>query len=272
MRIVIKDNKKDTGKWTAEYIWNKIEAFGPTAEKPFVLGLPTGSSPLPIYKEWVRRYKAGEISFKNVVTFNMDEYVKIPEDHPESYHAFMYDNLFNDIDIPKENINILDGNAEDLEKVCRDYEAKILSYGGIELFLGGIGPDGHIAFNEPGSSLVSRTRVKTLSYDTILANSRFFDDDMSRVPTQALTVGVGTVMDAREVVIIITGFNKARAVREVIEGGISHMWTVSMLQLHEHAVLALDDPATMELQVESVRYFKDIEDIAGDKIPNHNEE
>jgi len=272
MRIVIKDTRKETGKWTADYIWKKIEAFGPTAEKPFVMGLPTGSSPMPVYQEWIRRYKAGEISFKNVVTFNMDEYVNIPEDHPESYHSFMYENLFNHIDIPKENINILDGNAPDLEKVCKDYEEKILAYGGIELFLGGIGPDGHIAFNEPGSSLVSRTRVKTLSYDTILANSRFFDNDMSKVPTQALTVGVGTVMDAKEVVIIINGFNKARAVREVIEGGVSHMWTVSMLQLHEHAILALDEPATMELQVESVKYFKDIEEIAGDKIPNHNEE
>lgn len=272
MRIVIKENKTETGKWVADYIWNKIEAFGPTADKPFVMGLPTGSSPLPVYKEWVRRYKAGEISFKNVVTFNMDEYVNIPEDHPESYHSFMYDNLFNHIDIPRENINILDGNGKDLNKVCKDYEAKILSYGGIELFLGGIGPDGHIAFNEPGSSLVSRTRVKTLSYDTILANSRFFDDDMSKVPTQALTVGVGTVMDAREVVIIITGFNKARAVREVVEGGVSHMWTVSMLQLHEHAVLALDDPATMELQLETVKYFKDIEEIAGDKMPKRNDE
>jgi len=272
MRIVIKDTRKETGKWTADYIWKKIEAFAPTAEKPFVMGLPTGSSPMPVYQEWIRRYKAGEISFKNVVTFNMDEYVNIPEDHPESYHSFMYENLFNHIDIPKENINILDGNAPDLEQVCKDYEEKILSYGGIELFLGGIGPDGHIAFNEPGSSLVSRTRVKTLSYDTILANSRFFDNNMSKVPTQALTVGVGTVMDAKEVVIIITGFNKARAVREVIEGGVSHMWTVSMLQLHEHAILALDEPATMELQVESVKYFKDIEEIAGDKIPNHNEE
>ena len=272
MRIVIKDTKKETGKWTAEYIWNKIQAFGPTAKRPFVLGLPTGSSPMPVYKEWIRRYEAGEISFKNVVTFNMDEYVNIPEDHPESYHSFMYENLFNHIDIPKENINILNGNAPDLEKECKDYEAKIRKYGGIELFLGGIGPDGHIAFNEPGSSLVSRTRVKTLSYDTILANSRFFDNDMSRVPTQALTVGVGTVMDAKEVVIIITGFNKARAVREVIEGGVSHMWTVSMLQLHEHAILALDEPATMELQVESVKYFKDIEEIAGDNMPKHNEE
>ena len=267
MRIVIKDTETNTGKWTADHIWDKIEASGPTADKPFVLGLPTGSSPMPVYKEWIKSYKAGEISFKNVVTFNMDEYVGIPEDHSESYHSFMYDNLFNHIDIPKENINILDGNASDLDKVCTDYEAKIERLGGIQLFLGGIGPDGHIAFNEPGSSLVSRTRVKTLSYDTILANSRFFDNDMSKVPTQALTVGVGTVMDSKEVVIIITGFGKARAVREVIEGGVSHMWTVSMLQLHEHAVIACDESATMELQVESVKYFKDIEEISQSNIP-----
>lgn len=269
MRILIKDTETDTGKWTADYIWDKIEAFGPTADKPFVMGLPTGSSPMPVYKEWIKRHKAGEISFKNVITFNMDEYVGIPEDHSESYHSFMYENLFNHIDIPKENINILDGNAPDLDKVCTDYEAKIERLGGIQLFLGGIGPDGHIAFNEPGSSLVSRTRVKTLSYDTILANSRFFDNDMSKVPTQALTVGVGTVMDAKEVVIIITGFGKARAVREVIEGGVSHMWTVSMLQLHEHAVIACDEAATMELQVESVKYFKDIEDISQSNMPTH---
>jgi len=267
MRIVIKDTRADAGKWTADYIFDKIRKFGPTADKPFVLGLPTGSSPMPVYEEWIKMYKAGEISFKNVVTFNMDEYVGIPEDHPESYHAFMYANLFNHIDISAENINILNGNSPDLEKECKDYEARIKQYGGIELFLGGIGPDGHIAFNEPGSSLVSRTRVKTLSYDTIQANSRFFDNDMSKVPTQALTVGVGTVMDAKEVVIIITGFVKARAVREVIEGGVSHMWTVSMLQLHEHAIIACDEPATMELQVESVKYFKEIEEIAKSNMP-----
>ncbi len=267
MRIVIKETKNDAGKWTADYILDKIRAFAPTPDRPFVMGLPTGSSPMPVYEEWIRQYKAGKISFKNVITFNMDEYVNIPEDHSESYHSFMYTNLFSHIDIPSENINILNGNGADLDKVCKDYEAKIKSYGGIELFLGGIGPDGHIAFNEPGSSLVSRTRVKTLSYDTILANSRFFDGDMSKVPTQALTVGVGTVMDAREVVIIITGFNKARAVRECIEGGVSHMWTVSMLQLHEHAVIACDEPSTMELQMESVKYFKDIEEIANSKMP-----
>jgi glucosamine-6-phosphate deaminase len=255
----------------ADYIVNKIKAYDPTPDKPFLLGLPTGSSPMPVYEEWIRMNKDGEISFKNVITFNMDEYVGLPQEHPESYHSFMYENLFNHIDIPRENINILDGNAPDLEKECRDYEAKIKEYGGIELFLGGIGPDGHIAFNEPGSSLVSRTRVKTLSYDTILANSRFFDGDMSKVPTHALTVGVGTVMDAKEVVIIITGFKKARAVREVIEGGVSHMWTVSMLQLHEHAVIACDDPATMELQVESVKYFKEIEEIANSKWPSRKD-
>jgi len=222
---------------------------------------------MPVYEEWIRQYREGRISFSNVITFNMDEYVNLPEEHPESYHSFMFRNLFDHIDIPRENINILNGNAPDLVKECTNYEAKIRSYGGIEIFLGGIGPDGHIAFNEPGSSLVSRTRVKTLSYDTILANSRFFDNDISRVPTQALTVGVGTVMDAREVVIIITGFIKARAVHMVIEGGISHMWTVSMLQMHEHAIIACDEPATMELQVETVKYFKEIEEISRSKMP-----
>jgi glucosamine-6-phosphate deaminase len=251
----------------ATYVIDKIRKANPTKEKPFVLGLPTGSSPLPVYKELIKRHKAGEISFRNVVTFNMDEYVGLPEDHPESYHFFMYDNLFKHIDIPGENINILDGNAKDLEKECFDYEKKIEKYGGIDLFLGGIGPDGHIAFNEPGSSLSSRTRIKTLSYDTILANSRFFSGDIRKVPTQALTVGVGTVMDAKEVLIIIIGFNKARALREAVEGGISHMWTVSMLQMHKKAIFVCDEPATMELQVETVKYFNNLEEVNEHMLP-----
>jgi glucosamine-6-phosphate deaminase len=268
MRVIIKDTREDAGSWVADYIINKIKAFAPSSEKPFVLGLPTGSSPVPVYQEFIRRHKAGDISFEHVITFNMDEYVNLPQEHPESYHSFMYKHLFDQIDIPKKNIHILDGNASNLEQECHDYEEKIKALGGIELFLGGIGPDGHIAFNEPGSSLVSRTRVKTLCYDTIEANSRFFDNDMSKVPTHALTVGVGTVMDAKEVVLIITGFSKARAVREVIEGGVNHIWTVSMLQLHENAVIACDDPATMELQVKTVKYFKDIEDIAESFLPS----
>ncbi|MCG8306847.1 MAG: glucosamine-6-phosphate deaminase [Cytophagales bacterium] len=267
MRIVIKNKEKEVGLWTANYIIDKINAANPTAEKPFVLGLPTGSSPIPTYEEFVRRHKNGDISFKNVVTFNMDEYVGIDEDHPESYHAFMHKHLFDHIDIPKANINILNGNAPDLDKECQQYEEKIKSYGGIKLFLGGIGPDGHIAFNEPGSSLASRTRIKTLSYDTILANARFFGNDVTQVPTTALTVGVGTVMDADEVVLVITGFNKARALREVVEGGVNHMWTVSMLQLHRHAVIVCDDHATMELQVETVKYFKEIEEVIQGHVP-----
>jgi glucosamine-6-phosphate deaminase len=267
MRIIIKKDPSEVGDWAATYIIGKIKKASPTKDKPFVLGLPTGSSPLPVYKEFIKRCNKGEISFKNVITFNMDEYVGLPEDHTESYHFFMYDNLFNHIDIPKENINILNGNAKDLEEECANYEKKILNAGGIDLFLGGIGPDGHIAFNEPGSSLASRTRIKTLSYDTIVANSRFFSGDIRKVPTQALTVGVGTVMDAKEVLIVITGFNKARAVREVVEGGINHMWTVSMLQMHQKAVLVCDDPATMELQVETVKYFTNLENVTTHSLP-----
>ena len=174
MRLLIHDNYQDLSKWLAYYVAGKINKFQPTKTKPFVIGLPTGSSPLGVYLELISLYKDEKVSFKNVVTFNMDEYVGISEDHPESYHYFMYSNFFNHIDIPKENINILNGNAIDLLKECSDFEEKIMKVGGIELFLGGIGSDGHIAFNEPGSSLSSRTRLKTLTHDTIMANSRFF--------------------------------------------------------------------------------------------------
>ncbi len=259
MRILIHKNYTHISKWTASYIAGKINAYKPTPEKPFVLGLPTGSSPIGTYTELISLVKKGELSFKNVITFNMDEYVGIPKDHPQSYHRFMFDNLFNHIDIPKENINILNGNAADLEKECAAYEKKIESYGGIHLFLGGIGPDGHIAFNEPGSSLKSKTRVKTLTYDTILANSRFFENDINKVPKTALTVGVDTVMQAQEVVIIVNGYNKARALQKVVEEGVNHMWTVSVLQLHPKGIIVCDEDATMELKVGTVKYFTDIE-------------
>jgi glucosamine-6-phosphate isomerase len=162
-------------------------------------GLPTGSSPIGVYKHLVAMYKEQKISFKHVVTFNMDEYVELPRDHPETYHSFMWKHLFRHIDIKPENVHILDGNASNLEEECHRYEEEIRKAGGIELFLAGIGSDGHIAFNEPGSSLVSRTRIKTLAYETIVANARFFENDIKKVPKMALTVGVGTVMDAREV-------------------------------------------------------------------------
>lgn len=259
MRVIIEKNYDEMSKWAANHIVERINAFNPTEKKPFVLGLPTGSTPIGTYRELVHLHQKGKISFKNVVTFNMDEYVNIAEDHPESYHSFMWNNFFRHIDIPKENVNILNGNAENLEAECARYEAKILSYGGIDLFMGGIGPDGHIAFNEPGSSLTSRTRVKTLTTDTIIANSRFFDNDVNKVPKTALTVGVGTVMDAREVMILANGHNKARALAHAIEGAVSQMWTVSVLQMHPKGIIVCDDAACDEMTYGTVKYFKDIE-------------
>lgn len=259
MRIIIHQDYQTLSRWVAYYIATKIKLAKPTADNPCVLGLPTGSSPIGTYQELVKLYNDKKVSFENVVTFNMDEYVGLAEDHPESYHFFMWDHLFNHVNIKKENVNILDGNATDLGKECALYEEKIKRVGGIDLFLGGIGPDGHIAFNEPGSSLSSRTRIKTLTYDTRLANSRFFDNDIDKVPKTALTVGVGTVMDAQELVIVIAGYNKARALQKVVEEGVNHMWTVSMLQLHQHGIIVCDEDATMELKVGTVRYFKDIE-------------
>ena len=189
----------------------------------------------------------------------MDEYIGIPESHPESYHSFMHNNFFKYVNIKPENINILNGNAKNLEEECRRYEDKIKSYGGIELFMGGIGPDGHIAFNEPGSSLTSRTRVKTLTTDTIIANSRFFNNNINEVPKTALTVGVGTIMDAKEVLILVNGHNKARALYQAVEGAVNHMWTVSILQMHPKGIIVCDDAATIELKVGTVNYYKDIE-------------
>lgn len=259
MRLIIQPDFNRLSQWAANYVVSKIKAANPTSDRPFVLGLPTGSSPLGMYKCLIELYKKGAVSFQNVITFNMDEYVGLPEDHPQSYHSFMWTNFFSHVDIKKENVNILNGNASDLEKECETYEEKIKSVGGIDLFLGGIGPDGHIAFNEPGSSLTSKTRVKTLTQDTIIANSRFFDNDVNKVPKTALTVGVGTVMSAKEVLIMVNGHNKSRALAQVVEGSINHMWTISALQMHQKAIIVCDEAATEEIRVGTYRYFKDIE-------------
>ena len=187
MRVIIQPDYELASKWAAHYIAKKINDFGPAKTKPFLLGLPTGSSPLGMYKELIKLNSAKKVTFKNVITFNMDEYVGLPEDHPASYHYYMRNNFFNHIDIPAKNINILDGNAKNLEAECERYEKKMKRLGGVELFIGGVGPDGHIAFNEPGSSLAGRTRVKTLTQDTIIANSRFFGDDVNKVPKTPTT-------------------------------------------------------------------------------------
>ncbi|WP_300330705.1 glucosamine-6-phosphate deaminase [Fusobacterium sp.] len=260
MRLII--TEKNIGDWAAVHVATRILEAKPTAEKPFVLGLPTGGTPVGMYKRLVQFYKDGILSFENVVTFNMDEYVGLDKDNEQSYWRYMHDNLFDHVNIKPENVNMLNGmvkGAKEEEEECRRYEEKIASYGGIDLFVGGIGPDGHIAFNEPGSSLSSRTRSKELTKDTIIANSRFFGGDLNKVPKTSLTVGVGTVMDAKEVLILVNGASKARALRHAVEEGINHMWTISALQMHKKGIIVSDEDATLELKVGTYRYFKDIE-------------
>lgn len=259
MRLIIQSNSEQIAQWSANYIAAKINKANPTTENPYKLGLPTGSSPLGTYKALINLYERGLVSFENVITFNMDEYVGLSKNHPQSYHTFMWDNFFSYIDIKKENVHILNGMAADLEAECQAYEDAITNAGGIDLFLGGIGPDGHIAFNEPGSSLTSRTRIKTLTTDTVIANSRFFDNDVNKVPKTALTVGVGTVLDAKEVLILVNGHHKSRALYHAVEGGITQMWTISALQLHKKGIIVCDYDACSELTVGTYKYFLDIE-------------
>ena len=256
MKLIIRDNYDEMCAWAAQHI---IDAINNHKEnRPFVLGLPTGSTPLGVYKILIEKNKAGEVSFKNVVTFNMDEYVGLSHEHEQSYWYFMHENFFNHIDIPSNNINILNGMAEDLEEECQKYEEKIAAYGGIDLFMGGSGIDGHIAFNEPFTSLTSRTGIRTLTEDTLIANSRFFNNDPKQVPKTALSVGVGTICDSKQVLLLISGHNKARALRHCVEGGVDHAWTISALQLHQDGIIACDEAACGELKVDTYKYFKEI--------------
>ena len=197
MRLIIQPDYQSVSQWAAHYVAAKIKVANPTPEKPFVLGCPTGSSPLGMYKALIDLNKKGIVSFQNVVTFNMDEYVGLPKEHPESYYSFMWNNFF--------------------------------------------------------------SHIETLTTDTIIANSRFFDNDINKVPKTALTVGVGTVLSAKEVMIIVNGHNKARALYHAVEGSITQMWTISALQMHEKGIIVCDDAATEELKVGTYRYFKDIE-------------
>ena len=258
MRVIIQKDYDNMSLWAARYIAKRINEH--KEKRPFVLGLPTGSSPLGVYKELIRMNKNHEVSFKNVVTFNMDEYLGLDHNHDQSYYYFMHKNFFDSlVDINPDNINILNGMADDPIKECEAYEKKIASYGGIDLFMGGIGVDGHIAFNEPYTSLKSRTGLRALTTDTRIVNSRFFSNDMNKVPKMALSVGVGTVFDAKEVLILISGHNKARALKETVEGSVSQKWTCSALQMHNGAILAVDEAACGELMVDTYRYFLDIE-------------
>ncbi|MBR5724902.1 MAG: glucosamine-6-phosphate deaminase [Bacteroidales bacterium] len=260
MKLIIRNNAAEGSLWAARRIADAIRAKAARSNDPFVLGLCTGSTPIGTYAELIRMVKAGELSFRNVITFNMDEYVGLSVEHPESYHSFMHRQLFDGIDILPENIHILDGNAADLDAECAAYEAAIEAAGGFDLFLGGVGEDGHIAFNEPFSPLCSRTRVITLTRDTREVNARFFGGDPEAVPARALTVGVATVLSAREVVILAFGSRKARALRDAVEGPMSHYCTLSGMQNHADGIIVCDEAAVGELKVSSYRYFKAIEE------------
>ena len=259
MRLIIQPNADQLAQWAANYVVSKINKAKPTADKPFVLGLPTGSSPLGMYKKLIKMHKEGLVSFENVITFNLDEYIGLDAKHPQSYHFFMWKTFFEHIDIKKENVNIPCGVAEDVDAECQAYEDKIKAAGGIDLFIGGVGSDGHIAFNEPGSSLASRTRVKTLTTKTIVANSRFFDDDVNLVPKTAITVGVGTIMESKEILLLVSGAHKARSLYHAVEGPVNQMWTVSTIQLHRKGIIVCDYDACSDLTVGTYKYFLDIE-------------
>ncbi|MCE2705594.1 MAG: glucosamine-6-phosphate deaminase [Proteobacteria bacterium] len=267
MRLLV--SKHSVGKWAAYYIYKKIIEFKPTIAKPFILGLPTGTTPIEMYQELIKLYQDNKLSFKHVISFNMDEYVGLPKEHPQSYHHYMHNNFFDHIDINHNNIYILDGNASNLELECKKFEENILQSGGLDLIVGGVGEDGHIAFNEPGSSLTSLTRVKRLNYNTILANSRFFNNNISQTPSLALTMGIKTILDAKDIVILAKGVKKASAVANAIEGAVSGMYPITALQMHNKVVIVCDEFATYNLKVRTVRYFEDIKDeysLIGDNI------
>ena len=213
-----------------------------------VLGLATGSTPLGLYKELARMHKEEGLDFSHVTTFNLDEYVGVRPGHPQSYHYFMHENLFKHINIEPQNIHVPSGTTNNYKAFCQWYEERIEQCGGIDVQVLGIGSDGHIAFNEPGSSLGSRTRIKTLSKETIDDNSRFFEKKED-VPIYAITMGVGTVLEARKVILLANGANKAQAIADAIEGPVSCMCTASVLQLHPDSSLFLDNDAASTLRM-----------------------
>lgn len=259
MRVIFLNTSDEIAQWVAHYIVYKINFFNPTNNNPFVLGLPTGSTPIKTYNQLIKMYQSGKISFKNVIVFTMDEYLGISCESTESYYKFIHKNFINHIDILKKNVNFLDGNAKNLQYECQRYEDKIKKYGGVHLFIGGVGNDGHLAFNEPGSSLTSRTRVQNLSKETRLSNSRFFNNNINHVPKFALTIGLATLLESHEIIIIATGQDKAIAVQAAIEEGINHMWAISYLQLHPKSILVCDELSTMELKIKTVKYFQELE-------------
>ena len=248
MRVIIRKTYEEMSKEAALLIKDRM-----MKKKDIVLGLATGSTPLGLYKELIRMHKEEGLSFKNVKTFNLDEYYGLEPTHPQSYRYFMDTNLFNHIDIEKSNTYVPDGKAEDVEKYCQWYEEQIKKAGGIDLQVLGIGRDGHIGFNEPGSSFYSRTRLVALDEQTIKDNSRFFKS-IDEVPRFAITMGVGTILEAKEIILLANGKNKAKPVAQFIEGPITSLVPATALQLHPKVTVFLDEEAASELK--RIDYYK----------------
>ena len=244
MEVVILGDAKEIGGVAADAIGALLD------RKPdVVLGLATGSSPLAIYDELTARCDAGLISFRHARGFTLDEYVGLPADHPERYRNVIDSVFVSRVDFAPGAVQGPDGMATDIPAACAAYENAIRASGGVDLQILGIGTDGHIAFNEPGSSLASRTRIKTLTRQTRLDNARFFGDDVDAVPTHCLTQGLATIMEARHVILVATGSRKAEAVHHLVEGPVSAMWPASILQHHQHVTALLDDAAAHRLQL-----------------------
>ncbi len=244
MEVVILKDPAQIGCVAADAIESLL-----TRKPDAVLGLATGSSPLSIYDELAARCAAGRVSFKHAKGFTLDEYVGLPPDHPERYRTVIDTVFASRVDFAPGAVQGPDGLATDIPAACAAYEEAIRAAGGIDLQILGIGTDGHIGFNEPGSSLASRTRIKTLTHQTRVDNARFFGDDVDAVPTHCLTQGLGTIMDARHVVLVATGRNKAEAVHQLVEGPVSAMWPATVLQHHPHATVLIDDAAARRLQL-----------------------
>ncbi|RDH79631.1 glucosamine-6-phosphate deaminase [Mycolicibacterium moriokaense] len=250
MEVIILPDAEEIGSIAADAICALLGAK-PTA----VLGLATGSSPLAIYDELARRCDAGSVSFKRARAFTLDEYVGLPADHPQRYRNVIEDVFVSRVDFAPGAVEGPDGLAADIPAACAAYENAISAAGGVDLQIVGIGTDGHIAFNEPGSSLASRTRIKTLTRQTRVDNARFFDDDVDAVPTHCLTQGLATIMAARHVILVATGRSKAEAVHHLVEGAVSALWPATILQHHPHVTVLLDEPAARRLQL--VDYYRE---------------
>jgi len=244
MEVIIKQDAKEIAGVVADAIGSLL-----TSKPNPVLGLATGSSPLAIYDELAARCDAGTISFKHARGFTLDEYVGLPADHPERYRTVIDTEFASRVDIDPAAVQGPDGLAEDIPAACAAYEKAIKEAGGVDLQILGIGTDGHIGFNEPGSSFASRTRIKTLTRQTRIDNARFFDDNLDAVPTHCLTQGLGTILEARHVVLVATGSGKAEAVHHLVEGSVSALWPGTILQHHPHATVLLDPAAASRLQL-----------------------